>query len=281
MMISKSIRLTLIALTTSVFLLASGCGGGGGGGGGDDAGDDFPTPRLPADAVELDATNANSIANVAVSFTDTLGTVAELKAESSPSIPQVARMVTDQVMRRTRHSASIAARTEDISEGLCVTGTAIADFDESGDNESGSVTFSDCSIDGAGEIVINGRFTYDASMNDTTLNYSFHLGGSLTMAISSESITIVMNMLETGNDGTGAFSSNISYSLSGIPDSGFLVTTAQPLVGTVFTGVTAGQLIVHGSVDTRLRITVTSIDEADVDLDNGDGNFVFDSTISI
>jgi hypothetical protein len=270
MIISRSIRLILVALTTSVFLLATGCGGGGGSGGGDDAG--FPTPRLPADAATFDAANADAIADTAVGFVGTLDTVAALKAETSPSIPQVAQLVTDRIMRGTRSSASVAARTEDISAGLCVTGKAIADFDESGSDESGSITFTDCDLSGDGEIVINGRFTYVANMNNTTLDYSFHLGGSLTIAVSSESITIVMNMLESGNDGTGDISSDVSFSLSGIPDSGFLVTTAQAWVGNAFTAeISTGQLIVHGGDDTRVRITVTGINTAAVELDEGGG----------
>ena len=274
MTISKSIRLILISLTASVFLLATGCGGGSGSGG-DDA---FPTPTLPADALKLDATNANDIANTAVAFVGTLDTLAELKAEESPVLPELARLATDRIMRSLRTSPSLAARTEDISAGLCVTGEASATFNESGSSESGSVTFTACGI-GSG-IVINGTFSYIASWNATTLDYSFHVGGSLAMVVSSESITIVMNLLESGNDGTGAISSNVSYSLSGIPDSGFLVTTAQAWAGNVLSAeITDGQLIIHGIDNTRLRITVTGPNEADVDLDNGSGTFVFDSTM--
>lgn len=275
MTISKSIRLILISLTTSVFLLASGCGGGGGGSG--DGDDGFPTPTLPADAAKFDPGNANAIAVAAVGFVGTLDTVAELKTETSPSLPEVTRSLADRIMRQRRTSTSIAARTEDISAGLCVTGTASAVFEESGTSESGSVTFTICDIGG---IVINGSFSYDASMNATTLNYSFHVGGSLAMAVNTDSITIVMNLLESGNDGTGAISSNVSYSLSGIPDSGFLLTTAQAWAGNVLSAeITDGQLIIYGSDNTRLRITVTSPNEADVDLDNGSGTFVFDSPI--
>jgi hypothetical protein len=271
MMITQSFRWILVALTTSVFLLAAGCGGGGGGS--SDGDDGFPTPRLPSDAVTFDATNAGAIADTAVGFVGTLDTLAELKTETSPQITQIAGLVTDRVMRQRRTSTSIAARTEDISAGLCVTGTASAKFEESGNNESGSVTFTSCDI-GSG-IVINGSFSYVASSDGATLNYSFQVGGTLTMAVSSESITIVMNLLESGNDGTGAISSNVSYSLSGIPDSGFLVTTTQAWAGNVFTAeISSGQLIVYGGDDTRLRITVTGINTADVDLDDGSGTFV-------
>jgi hypothetical protein len=68
--------------------------------------------------------------------------------------------------------------------------------------------------------------------------------------------------------------------LSGISDGGFLVTTAQPWTGNAFSfQVNSGQLIVYGSDDARLRIAVTGINTADIDLDNGSGTFVFDSTI--
>jgi hypothetical protein len=90
-----------------------------------------------------------------------------------------------------------------------------------------------------------------------------------------------MNLSESGNNGTGAFTSTISFSLSGIPDGGFLVTTAQTWTGNAFSfQVNSGQLIVYGSDDTRLRITVTGINTADVELDNGSGTFVIDSTIN-
>jgi hypothetical protein len=276
MIISKSIRLFLVAVTASVFLLATGCGGSGGGG--DDGDGGFPTPTLPADAAKLDGANANEIAVAAVDFVDILDEVAELKSAESPSLPQVARLVTERIMRKRRISPAVAARTEDISADLCNPGTAIAEYEESGNSESGSVTFTGCNLDGSG-VVINGSFAYVANWNDTTLDYSFHIGGSLTLAVSGESITIVMDLLEFGNEDTGAFSSNVSFSLSGIPGGGFLVTTAQPWVGNVNIGVTGGQLIVYGGDNTRLRITVTGINTATVDLDNGSGTFVFHSTI--
>jgi hypothetical protein len=279
--ICKSFRLILVALTASALVLAAGCGGGGGGGDGDgDGGDGFPTPRLPADAVTLDDANADEIARTAVGFVDILDSVSELKTASSPSMPQVARDVTDRVMRKLRTSASVAARTENIGEDICDSGGATATFEESGNSESGSVTFDVCEI-GSG-IIIDGTFSYAASMNNN-LDYSFQVGGSLTMAFSEESITstIVMNLLESGNDGTGAFSSDVNYSLSGIPDNGILVTTAQPLVGNVSIGTEEGRLIVHGADDTLLRITVTSTNTAAVDLDEGNGIFVPFSTIPI
>lgn len=264
-----------LLVVSSMVLLAS-CGGSSGGSGGGD--DGFPTPALPADAAKFDAANADTIAGAAVGFVGTLDSVTELKTEKSPSISQVFKLVTDWAVRRGVNSPSEVARTDDISAGLCITGTATATYEATADSESGTVSFIDCDI-GSG-IVINGNLPYNASWNVTTLDYNFHVGGTLIFNISSDTITIVMNLIESGNDGTGAFSSSIDFSLSGIPDASFLVTTEQPWVGNAFSlQVTDGQLIVHGSDNTRLQITVTGPNAADVDLDDGSGIFVFHNTL--
>jgi len=262
-----------LLMVSSILVLAS-CGGGSGSGG-----DGFPTPKLPASAAKFDNTNTNTIAVAAVGFLGTLDSVAPVKTANPPSMPQVIKLAVDRVIKRSRSSGSVAARTENLSAALCVTGSAIADYDENANSESGTVSFSNCDIGGG--ILVNGSFIYDASWNDTTLAYSFQMGGTINFDFGTDLVTIVMNLSESGNDGTGAFTSTISFSLSGISDGGFLVTTAQPWTGNAFSSqVNSGQLIVYGSDDTRLRITVTGINTADIELDNGSGTFVFDSTIN-
>ncbi len=267
------IHLRKLLMVSSIVVLAS-CGSGGGG-----EDDGFPTPTLPSGAAKFDNTNANTIATAAVGFLDTLDSVTQLKRAEPPSMPQVVKLVIDQIHKRIWSSEYVAARTEDISAGLCVTGTAIADFDENGNSVSGTITFSICDVGGG--IIVNGSFIYDASWNDTTLAYNFHMGGTIDFDFGTDLVTIMMNLSESGNDGTGAFTSTVSFSLSGIPGGGFLVTTTQPWTGNAISlQVDSGQLIVYGSDNTRLRITVTGINTAEVDLDNGSGTFVFDSTIS-
>jgi len=268
------LNIRTLLVVSSMVLLAS-CGSSGGSGGGDDG---FPTPTLPADAAKFDATNADTIAGAAVGFVGTLDSVTELKTEKSPSIPQVVKLVTDWAVHRGGNSPLEAARTDDISAGLCITGTATATYEATTNSESGTVSFTDCDI-GSG-IAINGNLPYNASWNVTTLDYSFHVGGTLIFDIGSDTITIVMNLIESGNDGTGAFSSSIDFSLSGIPGGSFLVTTEQPWVGNAFSlQVTSGQLIVLGSDNTRLQITVTGANAADVNLDDGSGIFMFHNTL--
>lgn len=268
------INLAKLLMVSSIVVLAS-CGGGGGGGN-----DGFPRPTLPAGAAKFDNTNANSIAVSAVSFLGTLDSVTQLKTVEPTSVQQVIKLVTDQVIKRSRNSGSVmAARSEDLSSLFCIAGTATAIFEENASSESGTVSFSGCNIGGG--ILLNGSFIYDASWNDTTRAYDFHMGGTISLDFGTDLVTIVMNLSESGNDGTGAFTSTISYSLSGIPGGGFLVTTSQPWTGNAFSfQVNSGQLIIYGSDDTRLRITVTGINTAAVDLDNGSGTFVFDSTIN-
>jgi hypothetical protein len=270
--INISVRKFLVV--SSLVLLVS-CGGSSGGGSEDDG---FPTPTLPNGAARFDATNANDTAVTTMAFVDTFSLVTQLKTEEPPSIPQFINRVIDQFIKRNQNSPSIAARTEILSGSLCVGGDAVAVFTETANSEVGTITFISCDIGGG--IMVNGNLPYDTSWNDVSLDYSFLFGGALSFQIGSDTIVIEMNLSESGNFGTGDFSSSISFSLSGIPGGGFLVTTTQPLVGNAFTlTVDSGQLIVEGADDTRIRITVTGVNAADVDLDDGSGIFVFDSTI--
>ena len=265
-----------LLLVSSIVVLVS-CGGSGGGSDDGEAG--FPTPTLPANAAKFDNTNAGTIAGASVGFLGTLDTVTQMKSAEPPSMAEVIKRVTHQVIKESRGTKSVAARTEDIGAGLCVSGTAIANFEESGNSESGTVTFTNCDIGGG--ILVNGSFIYDASLDSTTLDYSFHMGGTISFDFGTDVITIVTNSTESGNTGTGDFTSTASFSLSGISGGGFLVTTTQPWTGNALSlQINSGQLIVYGRDNTRLRITVTGVNTADVELDNGSGTFVFDSTIT-
>jgi len=250
-----------------LFLYLAGCGGSGGGGGGDP---DFPTPTLPAGATKIDATNAEAIANSALDFTSILFGFT-LKTEGPPSIPQVIKLVTDQVTKRNRNLGSkVAGKTEDISAFFCVTGTAIDTFDENANSVSGEIKFSNCDI-GLG-IILNGTFPYEGSWNDTTLDYSFHYGGTLIFNFGPDIVTVVLNFIESGNDGTGNLSLSPSFSLDGIPGESYLVTTVQPLLGNFFSSeFTSGELNVEGADNTQLCMNVTAINTVTVEFDDGLG----------
>ncbi len=253
----------------SLVLFVASCGGSSSSGGSSD--DGFPTPTVPAGARTITALTADDTAQSAALFASILNQFAQLKTESPPTMAQVVDRVIDQVIRRNRISRSPNAfKTEDLSSMFCDSGSASADFDETSTSESGTITFTNCDV-GSGDIV-DGELVYDSSWNDTTLDYDIQVGGTLTFDIGLL-VTIVINIVESGNDGTGDFSTNINFSLEGIPDGGYLVTTTQNLVG-IAGGLVSGQLIVTGSANSRLRLTIIGPSLASVDLDTGNGFFV-------
>ena len=254
-------------LIVGLALVVASCGGGGS----SSNSNSFPTPVLPAGARTITPVNADETAASSTEFMTILSDFTQLKTEDPPSIGQLVDRVIEQVIRPNRARSLTGLKTENLSSIFCLTGSAVADYDESASSESGSLTFANCDI-GVG-VLVNGKMVYDSNWNDTTLAYSIHIGGTITFNISPQLVTIVINQTESGNDGTGTFSSNISYSLDGIPGGGFLVTTTQNLVGD-FGVLTSGQLIVSGSANSRLRITVTGSTSADVELDDGSGTFV-------
>lgn len=263
----KSYRGFRYVIIIGLVLLVTSCGGGDG-----SSGNSYPTPTLPAGARSITEANADDTAILASSFVTTLSEFAALKTENTPTMAQVVDRVVDQVIRRNRIARSENAfRTEDLSSFFCVSGSVIADTDETSTSESGTITFNNCDI-GSG-IYVNGAMAFDSTWDNTSLNYNLQLGGNLDFDFGTELVTIVMNLAESGNDGSGDYSTSISYSLAGIAGGGFLVTTTQNVVGNNL-GPVSGELIVTGSANSRLRLSVIGPNSISVELDEGSGAFV-------
>jgi hypothetical protein len=269
---NKWFRVLLLGSVYALGVLGIVASGGGGSGGGDDDVVEFPTPTLPAGARTIDAMNAEETADLAVLFIQVFASFPGLKAEAPSSIPQAIKLVIDQVARKNRNARSlVAGKTEDVSADFgCSTGTVILNYDENTNSASGKFTFSECDIDGSG-IFVNGTMPFEASWNDSTLDYRYQFGSTLTFDDTVDLVTIVLNFIETGNEGTGDFALTPNFSLDGIPDGGFLVTTEPPLTGDIFVGITGGQSIVEGASNTLLCMLVTAINELTVDFDDGLG----------
>ena len=265
----KSYRKYLLILLFSSSLVA--CGGGGGGG------SSTTTPALPSDATTITTANTADIARSAVDialFTDAL--TGFRQEGSTPSTRDVIKLVIDQTFGKFLPSRRVASRTEtepcDNNQG-----SITFNVNETATSASGTITFTACNVAG---LIINGSFSFSGSFNDSTGDYSVSGNGSLTFTDSVNSAAIAMNFSETGNDGSGSFRTTTSISVSGVPGENFLLTTTQPITGVGF-AVNSGEILVEGAGGTRLRITVTSTDVADVFLDDGSGTFVYHSTISI
>jgi len=259
--------------------------GGGGGGGNDDISVSFPNPTLPASARILDATNATDTANTAVeflfvgaSFTDYL----KPALVTTPSVPETISQFIEEIIKRHENSKSLVKlKTHDISHIFCVFGSAVNEFSGTESEEIGTITFTNCDLSG---VLLSGTLSYDVWWDDFSDNYDFRFGSNLVFDFGTEAATFVMDLIVTGDDVTFDWTHDIIYSLSVVPGDGFLVTTTttQPWFGNAaLIEVYGGQLIVTGASNTRLRITVTAINVADVELDDGSGTFVFHSTILI
>ena len=258
----------------SIALLAS-CSSGGGSSDDDEG---FPTPTLPSGARTLDAGNAVDTAEESIAFLDAINTISALKSAEPLSPTQIAKLVIERGIKPRIRSAATANKTENLSDDLCVEGgTAILTFEETSNSEDGDLDLTGCKVDV--DIEINGKLLYESSWNDNTLDYDLQIGGTLQFAIFGENVTLVLNLIQSGNEGTGEFGGEVSFSIDGIPGGGYLVTTSEPWAGDVG-GIQSGRLLIRGGNDTRVRITVTATDVADVELNTGSG-WVFQDTIFI
>jgi hypothetical protein len=268
-----------------IFGIVATGGGGGGGSGGTNVG--FPTPTLPANAIVITHPmgNAKTVAESAILFASATsgGT---LKTEEPPTVLEIAKQAADRLITRARELSSVAAgKTEDLSSIFCFNfpaGSAIANYTETANSLSGVITFTNCEF--FTDLFVDGNTSIIFNYNDATGDYSQQLGGTLIIDYLGDTATVVSNVSESGNDFSGAFTTTLSFSVTGIPEGPYLVTTSQPLTGN-FSSIVDGELIVTGGIDlgpgnTQLRLDVVPGNQVDIYFDAGDGmemyvDFVF------
>jgi len=257
-----------IKLFLAIGLISSlvACGGSSGGG--------SKQPTLPADAVSITSNNAAAVAESAISTVESISIIPTIiGVEANIPLVRIAinTLITN-VFNEKNPATSVAAGVTDSYP--CPSDGSISDtYTFSGDTSySGTATFSNCNSDG---FILNGSFGYSSTWNNDTGAYSDSGSGSLTTTIGSDSFTMTVDYAETGNLSSGDYSVQLTYSITGSVIGGYLVETTQALQGTYPGDVTSGQIIVTGANNTRLRITVTSSSTADIELDSGNGTFVF------
>ena len=263
---AKAIGFTIAFAIVGILFLLTGCGGSG------SSGITFPTPTLPSDAVVFDATNALDGADAAMSSGDSLGAVA--RGTNLPfTVQDAIELVTDKVLNRAKTSDSVVTGVTYPPDDCLYGGTQTETSNETARGVTGTVTFSGCNEDELS--IINGSFSFIASFNDPVLNMD--IGGNLTFTLVADGtvITMVMNVSETINLDTFAFSFSQTFAASSVPigsiTGGFLVTTPVAFSGDLTNGNVAGQMLVHGANGTQIRISVTAPDTATVEVDDGTG----------
>lgn len=260
-------RLRPAAWLAALTLAVGACGGGG---------RELFEPTLPADAARITGANATDIASATFDSIEDLALSSPFKNGESEASNQVnLRQVSDWLRARVHPSYRTATRSE---IQACDDGGSIRlDFNSTASSASGKAVFMNCGFFG---FTVNGKMTFDITFNDTTGDYRDHFNGSLRYTFGADTLLIVFDIRDHGNENSGDFSSTFKFSVSGIPGGGFLVTTSTKVTGN-FLDYFSGQLIVYGADNTRLRITIDNVNQATLDLDPGNGIFVFHATISL
>lgn len=267
---TKTIGFTAAFAIVGAMLLVTGCGGGGGGGGGTS----FPTPTLPGDAVAFNSTNAIDGADAATGSAGILSTAAAAKGTSLPfTVQDAIDLLTDQVLDRAQNSQPVATGVT-TNRNCFVSGSLTETSNSTATGSSGTITYSNCNEDGIS--IINGSFSFIATLNDPL--FVFNIGGNLTFTLVADGsvITMVMNLSQTINTTTLAFTISQTIAASGVPIGtstvgGFLVTTIAPFEIDFVSGVISGQMLIQGANGSQIRITVTAPNVATVEVDDGTG----------
>jgi hypothetical protein len=273
----RSIQIPSVTAITAAILLIAGCGGGGGGGGAS-----FPTPTLPVDAVAFNSANAIDGTDVALNSAGSLLTAASARGtNASFTVQDAFDLVTARVLNRAKNSQPVATR-DTTTTGCFVSGTVTETGNATATGGTGTMAFSNCNMDGIS--IINGSFSFIVAINDPIVDFDF--GGSLTFTLVADPsvvVSMVMNSSQTINTTTFTFTISQTYSASEIPigasTGGFLVTTIVPLELDFVSGVVSGQLLIQGANGSQIRFTVTALNVATVEVDDGvGGGFVVVTT---
>jgi hypothetical protein len=273
MSISFLNRFIHVAFLSTSILLISSCSSSSD----DDDDEGAVNPTLPADATTITAANASAIAAEAIGALETFDDLL-LRSElgQEPSIGDAYQLVIDKAFAHSHSSGKASGRsteTEACSEG----GSVTISYDETETSESGTVSFANCREFG---LLIHGSLTYSSSWDNNTGAYTDAASGSISVSGDGVSGSLSLLLNETGNEFTGSYSTTVSLSVSGSPDGNYLLTTQQPITG-IDPNVSGGVIIVQGANNSRLRISVTNTNVADVELDDGDGTYEFVETIFI
>jgi len=262
---AKAIGFTIAFAIVGTLFLLTGCGGGGGG-------TSYPNPTLPADAVVFDASNTITYANRAIGDSGYVSTSARQQQTMSSVKGLVDVIISQRDYLGTSSVASGASESQTYNCGIGdgSDGSFTISISGTESSYSGSLNFNNCT---ELTVTIHGTINFDGSYNSSNSNFTSNGGGSITITDSSDStkVTMTMRFNDIGNDFDGSFTTDFSFSISGLPGGGFLVDTVQPLQGIGF-DTTAGEIMIYGGSNTRIQILITTTNTADVSLDINDGN---------
>ena len=237
--------LTISASTTlllGVFLI-TGCSSSDDGGTTttSDDGGTTTTASVPANAIVIDAANAEETVASAIDDFDVVDSVFAVEIKPAVNIKDTLDIIKTRINNISNNSGVDLATGTTISEsGDCTDGGTFSisgSETSTGTTESGDITaiFINCNELG---VILNGTISISFTDNLSTGDFTADFSGSLSILISGESITLSIRNLqfsESGNDFNGTYTiTKLTYSIDfitdGIGSDGFLVTLTAPIV---------------------------------------------------
>jgi hypothetical protein len=289
-----------------LFLYLIGCGGGGGGG---DKGVTYTGKTTPA---VIDDTNANILAESAISGSSTGSSFVIARgqeAQPAPTILDVARILSNSLTQINilLPSSDVAARIVNITDDLpCSGGGRIRvnmDIDDITLDFTGNFNFFGC-VEGDttmnGSTGVNGTFTgsgfslLNFNFNPMTVDSgteSYTMSGTVQTSFSGSTATITMNvrsrnnntqMVEWINNVTITatdFGSFVEMTITGRfyhPEHGYIdIVTTDPLgINNFDQFPSSGQIIITGDSGSKARLTATSNTQYTLEVDaDGAGGY--------
>jgi hypothetical protein len=231
-------HISTATLLSGAFLITSCSSGGGGGGGG-------ITATVPANAITIDSTNAESTVQAAVSAADGLdSTISAIGVETASvmGLNAALEIIRPLIKNRNGNTDIDLASGASISETLNCSGGGTASISgnetDNGSTSSGSVVVKFNNCDELG-IIIDGNVSASFFDNFSTGAYTFDLTGTFSVSVSGpDAITIEMTgiiLSETGNDFDGTYTTTaytyaLNFISNGSGSGGFLVELLEPIV---------------------------------------------------
>lgn len=249
-MMNKLVTFSTTTALLSGLVLVTGCSSGGGGSTG---------ASVPANAIVIDSTNAETTVQSAASSADNLATVLAVDSHQFINLQSALDVVKPLLKNITDNPSANTATGITYSEPCSGGGSISGSFNSSGDDtnysDSGSGSFNACVEAG---FTINGSISFSNSGSYVTGAYTENASGSLNMLFNggSDSFKFTGFVLAiTGNNQTFEYSINqltysIDYVIGGTQGGGFLVTLTAPIVennGGSFSCPESGHITVTGA----------------------------------
>lgn len=287
----NTFKLASSTLLLSSAIIITGCGSDG-----DSAG--TSAAAVPKDAIVLDANNADTVVNKAITTSDLI-----LAKGTEPSTTMTGLL--SQIINNAQSSS--------LNSGVdLVTGVAFTEVYDCADpgtwnfntkttidpsldgtnntysdnlnatingdaySASGSTTFTNCDVNADPNLQLDGSLNWTYSGNDATGNWNSNATGTLTMTEGVTPIDLTnLAMTDSGNDFTGAYETSRMQYTYNPGTGGWALNMTTNIVGNDNNcGPTAGVVEISGANGTKARVTFNADQSVTVEVNAGDGTYV-------